>query len=190
MEHFGLHIDDDLVFLHQQGQEVCLTPGLAGLKSPFLSPKRLRCPHRIEPKAGEVGRAPSPFDPVPDGGAYWVPGGPFRKADMTRLAQMSGPTQGVGIIRPFWAWSVKDLMPELNLTNIAPLIITSYEAQHLRPIGRLLELPRIRTLIFCGDVQPAGTEIAPIPEIDGDPRAAGAAALHEFVQRTVEKARA
>jgi hypothetical protein len=186
MEHFGLHIDDDLVFLHQQGHEVCLTPGLAGLKSPFESPKRLRCPHKIEPKAGEVGRAPSPFDPVPDGGAYWVPSD--RIADVRRLAQMSSPAQV--LFCPFWAVDVRHTMSDLNVTNLAPMIFTAYEAKHLRPIGRLLELPRIRTLIFCGDLQPAGTEIATIPEIEGDPRAAGAAALHDFVRRTVEKARA
>lgn len=185
MEHFGLHIDDDLVFLHQQGQEVCLTPGLAGLKSPFESPKRLRCPHRIEPKAGEVGRALSPFDPVPDGGAYWVPGS--RIGDVRMRAQLCAPVQT--ILFPMWAWGISDLIPHLNLTNIAPLILAAYEAQHLRAIARLLELPRIRTLIFCGDLQPAGTEITTIPEIEGDPHAAGAAVLWDFVQKTVREAR-
>jgi hypothetical protein len=183
MERFGLHIDGDLLFLHQQDEARCLTPGLAGLPSPYSSPKRARCPHRIEPKAGEVGHAPSPFDPVPDGGAYWVRG------DVRRAAQLCAPTQGTGVIRPLWAWSVKDLLSELHLTNIAPLILTAYEGSHLRSIARLLELPRVRTLIFCGDLQPAGAEAASIPEIEGDPRAAGAAVLWDFVQRTVEEAR-
>ncbi len=192
MTHYGLHTDGDLVFLHQQEGSVCLTPGLGALPSPFAAPPRRgpRCPHHITPSPGELPPSDPVIDvlrPVPNGGAYWAP---LQDRPLVfEAAKMCSPSSPT--IFPMWAHSATDLIPQLNLTNIAPLILVSAEAKHLRSIAKLLELPRVRTILFCGVLRPPGTtplKGGELPNINW--RAAGAAALHAHVIETVEKARA
>lgn len=189
--HYGLYADDDLIFLHQQDGGVCLTPGLSGLESPFEAPlKRVRCPHNIAPAPGAL----PPFNPlidvlspIPNGGAFWTP---QKNWPLVRdAAQMSAPV--AQIIMPIWATDVADLVPQLTLTNIAPLILVGYEAKHFKKINQLMQLPRVRTLLFCGALRPPGAiEVNGTCDDTIDWRAAGAAVLQQHVYDLIEEARA
>ena len=194
---FGLFVDDDLAFLHQQGGGVCLTPGLSGLSSPYEPPAARRglvCPHAIDvdadDAAADVDTAPDlirVLAPIPDGGAYWAP---ESELPLVKLAMnLCSPT--IGVFFPVWASDMQRLVAHLDTTNIAPLILASYEAKHLKAISKLLEVPRSRTIILCGPYRPPGVQ-----EVGGgvfDPntdwRAMGAQMLKHHVHDIVEKAR-
>lgn len=190
-QHFGLHTDGDLVFLHQQGGGRCVTPGLEGLPAPWKVKRydRIQCPHDLTPAPG---KAPARrglvkvLAPVPDGGVYWAP-----VAAMDNVAKaivMSSPINQ--IVFPAWGVGIGTLVPQLSLTNIAPLIITDTYPRNLRAVTRLLRLPRVRTILFVGDLRPP--EATPVdwtlPSVS-DWKKAGAALLHQYVQQVVNKAK-
>lgn len=186
---YGLIVEDDLVWLRQQQGTVCLTPGLEGLERPSSAPPaRLRCPHNIVPEP-----RPSPrlkglagvLRPVPDGGAYYCDA---RVSDISEMLKMSAQVERT--IFPAWAVPIQNLIPQLTLTNLAPMVIPDCEAKNLIALQRLLSLPRTRTVICLGPMQPPlTTKLELIKYKITDWRAAGAAILHEHVVRTVEKAR-
>jgi hypothetical protein len=190
--HFGLHVDDDLVFLHQQDGGVCLTPGLSELESPYEAPPpKVKCPHAIKPAPGPLPPLNPLIDalsPVPDGGAYWAR--PELLPIIRDAYQMSWPTS-VSSYLPIWANPLAGLVSHLSVTNLTPLILIGYEPRHLRRIIQLLELPRIRTILFCGPMKPPGTvEVTTDPITETiDWRAAGAAVLHQHVQTIIEQAK-
>ncbi len=190
--HFGLHVDGDLIFLHQGRWGRCVTPGLEGLQAPERV-RRLdyrRCPHNVQPAPG-----PTPaltglvkaLAPIPDGGAYWVPAEAM--ASVSKAFVMCNPVHPV--IFPAWHNKVKDLVPQLTLTNIAPLIITDLRPADLPGVGNLLRLPRVRTVLICGRIQPSGVEPISdwkLPSV-ADWRRVGGAFLHNHILELVEKAK-
>lgn len=190
---YGLIVEDDLVWLRQQNGTVCLTPGLEGLERPSTSsapPARYRCPHTLTPEPGEFPRLKGlarVLRPVPDGGAYYcsTPTGgivPFLK--------MSASVER--IIFPTWAVPISSLIPQLTLTNLAPLVIPDCEPKNFIALQRLLSLPRTRTIICLGAAQPPMTtrlEMETEPRRNVDWEKVGAAILHDHVVKIVEKAR-
>src|SRR5277367_5018952 len=77
---------------------------------------------------------------------------------MTALSCLGPPTV-------FAAWSNKlsGLGPRLLASNISPVVIVGYETSHLPEMHRLLTLPRLRPLVFCGSFPPPG----PVTQIQG-----------------------
>jgi hypothetical protein len=51
----------------------------------------------------------------------------------------------------------------LLASNISPVVIVGYETAHIPEIHRLLTLPRLRPLVFCGSFPPPG----PVTQIQG-----------------------
>lgn len=190
---YGLIVEDDLVWLRQQNGTVCLTPGLEGLERPSNStppPARGRCPHDITPAPGPIPRLKGlarVLRPIPDGGAYYCP---TTVGKITGFLRMSASVER--LIFPTWAVPVVNLIPQLTLTNLAPLVIPDCESRNLIALQRLLSLPRTRTIICLGATQPPMTTRLEL-EIKSDRKTdwsqMGAAILHDHVVKTVEKAR-
>lgn len=194
--HYGLHGAGDLFFLHEQNRSRCMTPGLEALQSPLevQRPDRLSCPHSLLPMDTPI-RVPEvtsellcKLAPVPDGGCYWAP--PAAKPYMIEMQVMSRPIRPLAYVP--WAHPIKKLVPELNVTNLAPLIIADYEARDLRDLQRFLELPRIRTIVLIGQLRlPQATEIkwddAPVPGVAWE--LVGTALLQNHIARKVAEAR-
>jgi hypothetical protein len=51
----------------------------------------------------------------------------------------------------------------LLASNISPVVIVGYETAHIPEIHRLLTLPRLRPLVFCGSFPPPG----PVTHVHG-----------------------
>lgn len=190
-QHFGLHVDGDLVFLHQGRWGRCVTPGLEGLAAPerIMRHDFRRCPHDIKLAPGPT---PEPtglvkaLAPIPDGAAYWVPSEAIDAVSQAYV--MCSPVQPV--VFAAWNTPIRKLAPQLSLTNIAPLIITGVRPIDAHAVIQLLRLPRVRTILFCTDVQPRNTEAIDwtLPSVS-DWRRAGSALLHQHILRTVDEAR-
>lgn len=189
--HFGLHTDGDLVFLHQGRWGRCVTPGLEALPAPFRVMRRdgRRCPHNITPAAGshpQLEGLARVLAPVPDGGAYWVP--EQAMPAVSAAHQMASPVHP--IVFPAWNTRVRDLAPQVSLTNIAPLIIVGIRPIDIPAVASLLAIPRVRTILLVGGPQPGGAVEVDwtLPSVS-DWRRVGGAVLHDHIIETVEKAR-
>lgn len=190
---YGIHRQDDLVFLHEQDGARCLTPGLAALESPFevIKVPRQRCPHILpEPAAGQVLhsiRLVRVMMPTPKNRArlYWVD--PSHTSLVFEIAQQM-------VDRPFdpavCLWHaifnpVRTLTPKLTLTNCIPLVVAGYKPRDFTELRRLCELPRTRSLVAVGYPRPPNsidiTPQEPIPDLDW--RSVAAAHLHDFIKR-------
>lgn len=191
MQHFGLHVDGDLIFLHQGRWGRCVTPGLEGLQAPerVRRADHRRCPHNVVPAPGptpELTGLVRVLAPIPDGGIYWVPG-----EAMDAIAKAMTMCAPVGqIVFSAWNTKVRHLVPQLTLTNIAPLIITGLRPIDLKATTELLRQPRVRTVLFCGDIRPAVAEPIDwtLPSVSDWTRTGGAL-LHQHILQLVEKAR-
>jgi hypothetical protein len=191
VENYGLHQDGNLVFLLEHRKARCLTPGLSALPSPFevVREDRTICPHTLyEPAPAELPADLHPLiealAPVPSsGGAFWVP--PDQSPAIQRMRTMVGGPQ----TRTFVPWGLRDplqkLFSQLNLTNAAPLIITSYEPRDFVMLETLLGLPRIRTVVLCGALKLPGTEQLPAYSgpLDLNWPSIGAAMTERYVQQ-------
>jgi hypothetical protein len=161
VSHYGIHLDGNAVCLHENGGGRYLTPGLETLPSPFtvVGPK-LPCPHKLpEPKLVvdlplDVHPLIEAMGPWGSGKAYHVNGGNQRL--LSAMTAMVGPTRP--ILFAAWAQPIRNLMPELTLTNAAPLVIVDYESRHYADLERLLALPRTRNVILCGSYKVGGIE--------------------------------
>ncbi|MDH7796474.1 MULTISPECIES: hypothetical protein [unclassified Beijerinckia] len=174
IHHYGLHSDGDLFFLHERKKSLCLTEGLSKLASPFEILNRttwLRCVHDILPldELAEPTTTDLPLleklAPIPDGGAYWVPHKAMPWIEETY--RLCNPTRQV--IHHPWATTNKALTFEVNHTNLAPLIIVNYQSQHFPALNMLLRTPRVRTIVFCGDLKPPAATTLPVPDHDPPP---------------------
>ena len=99
------------------------------------------------------------------GGAFFIPRISTHQLEAAHLL--------CGAVRPIafamWATSFRDLVDELNLTNIAPLILTGVQVRHYADLDRFLRIPRVRTLIVETEhPRPGLTEIE-LPEIQPTP---------------------
>jgi hypothetical protein len=61
-----------------------------------------------------------------------------------------------------------DLVSELTLTNIQPIFLTGVEPKHYIQLQRLIELPRVRTLIVHGPHSRPGLETIELPDVQPD----------------------
>ena len=68
-----------------------------------------------------------------------------------------------------WATSFRDLVDELNLTNIAPLILTGVQVRHYADLERFIRIPRVRTLIVETEYPRPGLTEIDLPEIQPTP---------------------
>jgi hypothetical protein len=169
---WGLHNEGEFTFLHEPDQSLCLNAGMADLASPFRVVTRATCPHAFltGPAPGEARpRIPRAFRRHPlvvamspiEWRSQWNPSWPpvfwGPSADrglietMTALSCLGPPTV-------FAAWSNKlsGLGPRLLVSNLSPVVIVGYEMAHLPEMQRLLTLPRLRPLVFCGSFPPPG----------------------------------
>ena len=155
--HYGLLVDGGMCFLHEQSRSRCLSLGYERLESPFEieTNSRLQCPHRILPLdfAEALPEQLSPgslsylMSPIPNGGAFWVPLD-ARKAIKNQLAMT--PSSRATVFFP-WVTPLRSVAPELSITNAAPLVIMDYEVRDLQTLAKLVALPRVRTIILCGE---------------------------------------
>jgi hypothetical protein len=190
---YGIHRQDDLVFLHEGDGARCLTPGLADLDSPFevIRVPRQRCPHILPPPAlGELERARlvRVMVPTPKRRLYWVD--PAQGQSVFEMAQhMVGRPHDPPVV--FWNSMfnpLRTLTPKLTLTNCLPLVIAGYQVRDFMDLMRLCELPRTRAIVVVGQPKPprALDITPPTPVTPRSPdawRALAAAHLHDFIQR-------
>lgn len=165
VDRFGIHMQDNLIFLHEQGGGRCLNPGLAGLDSPFQvklrAPHWDRCPHQLpdliqgrgfnHPLVRAMGANQA-------GDVFWV-----RPADahwIWKLSTMTGAAQRN--VAPYWSQrrpNLERLRDAIQLTDVAPLCLIDIEVSHLDEIERLMQLPRTRNLVLSGPVRLPGTQL-------------------------------
>lgn len=169
VRHFGIHwADGGVPFLLEQGQSKCLWP--YDVPSSFDVVKQpLRCPHALASVLPKEGSAPSHLAPLVNGGAFFI--------RSLSTSQIEAAHLLCGAVRPIaftmWATRFSDLVDELNLTNIAPLILTGVEVRHYVDLISFLRIPRVRTVIVEGQhVLPMLTEIE-IEPIKPDPSLTG-----------------
>lgn len=143
VDHWGLHWEGPYPFLVEPQGSVCLLYGHEDWVGSFESPKH-SCPHNlIRHIRDRAEPAPiSPFVPVPDTQAYSYLG------DWRRLTST---------VEPWWARKPHQLARQLTATNITPLCIIGHRWNNLDGIIRLLEVPRIRPIIFLGNFIVPGT---------------------------------
>ena len=168
LDTYGLHWQDEFAFLHEKGSSICLTPGFPDLPSPFevVRPRTATpCPHELFVGPGEPDvRVPShplvhAMAPVPHPNpvAYYIDAS--ARGVVEFLTTMSGLV-GVPTIQP-WATKLKTVTPRLTVSNISPVVITSYDFKDLPDIRHLMDQRRTRPIILCGIFQPPNT--VPIP---------------------------
>ncbi len=167
IEHWGLHWDGPYPYLVEPEGSVCLLEG-HDWAGDFTSPK-LPCPHHLL-KFANIKAEPvawNPFLPLPDTQAYTYKG-PWNQF----------PVQ----VEAWWAKKPAQLSRQLITSNLTPLCIIGYRWSDLDNIVRLLELPRLRSVVFLGDFTIPGT----IECFDVEPftPAEGLAALRNFVNET------
>ena len=189
MSHYGLHRQDNLVFLHEQGGGRCLSPGLAGLESPFRVQGRhwLPCPHRLgSPEPGPIVEHPLVRAMGPDqaGGLFYVR--PEHINWLWRLAEMTPGTER--IVEPIWTVKnprVRRLEPRLTLTNAAPLVLVDLAPADLVDMETLAQLPRLRNLIVCGPIKLAAATVLEPEGLDWnhDWPAEGRRQLHHLIRK-------
>ena len=145
VRHFGIHwAEGGVPFLLEQSHSKTLWP--YDVPCPFIvRPDRLtlRCPHALGSAEPMEGSAPSHLAPLVNGGAFFIQSISTHQLEAAHLL--------CGAVRPIafamWATSFRDLVDELNLTNIAPLILTGVQVRHYADLDRFLRIPRVRTLI-------------------------------------------
>lgn len=168
---YGLHMEGEFAFLHEDARERCLTPGFEGLRSPFIVQRPgFACPHAFLSGVEEFNLDVSVPDhplvaamaPVPSTRVYWIDA-PARQT-IEDLVPLFSPS-GLSIYAP-WAIDIRGLALRLTLTNLGPIIVTGYDYKHLPRFQQLLHQPRTRPVIFCGAVCPPGVdEVLPIADI-------------------------
>lgn len=173
VDHFGLHWQDNICFLHEQGRTGrCLSPGLARMESPFTvrAPHWLRCPHSLgEPEPGPILDHPlvRAMGPAQEGRLFCIEA--VHVSWLWRLSEMCpGPERK---IEPYWVARPprqRRLAPMLNLTNVAPLGIIEWSAADFADVEALAALPRRRNLIVCGPLKLPGATLLDPAGLDWD----------------------
>lgn len=173
VSHWGVHDAGGIWFLEQtEGGSNAL--GLS-LNSPFtVRPvRKCACNHTIKlihpAGAREIRHTDICGDPlvrelapIPkrDGGVtYFVDNGRVIPAAAT-LARLSSPVSN--IVKPFWAKKPSEWLPELETTNVQPLVLTGIEPRHTRWIASFVSAvaPLPRRLVLVGQT------IASIPGVN------------------------
>jgi hypothetical protein len=119
--------------------------------------------------------------PTPASAAVWYIGGGARGV-IEDLAQMSG--FGHQTVYTPWATPLQKLIPQLTVTNISPLVITGYSYRDLAYIERLISLPRLRPLVFCGLYAPPHAQTIPTTDIAALESSAPWRAIGAFILRS------
>lgn len=187
--HYGLHRQDNLLFLHEQDGGRCVSPGLGRLDSPFSIPTRwwLRCPHRLdEPEPGEILDHPlvRAMSPDQEGGFFYV-----RDVHANWLWRLSAMTPGSErVVEPYWTVKrprIRRVEPKLVLTNVAPLAFVDIEPADTLDIETLGRLPRLRNLVVCGPIKPPDATLLDPEGLDWnhDWAAEGRRQLHHLIRR-------
>jgi hypothetical protein len=143
VRHYGLHwAEGDVPFLLEQSQAKTLWT--LDIPCPFeVSKQPRRCPHALASVLPKAGLAPAHLAPLVNGGAFFIRSLTSSQIEAAHL--LCGAVMPIAFT--MWANRVSDLVDELNLTNIAPLILTGVEPRHYDAIDRFISVPRIRTLI-------------------------------------------
>lgn len=164
--HFGLHQSYGLSFLHERDASLCVSPNIdydPSVVSPFevRAQAKLDCPHGLFSTAtvlreksfpGSVPEWVTKLAPRRDGGAYFIP---QQYVETVREA-LTMHRQTAPLVWSLWTTKVQRLVPQLNITNLSPLVITDYKIGDLDALRMLIRQPRVRTLIFCGDYHISG----------------------------------
>ncbi|GBU16825.1 MULTISPECIES: hypothetical protein [Methylobacterium] len=188
--HYGIHRQDEFLFLHEQDGGRCLSPGYGRLDSPFdvRVPHWLRCPHRLcPPEIGPVLDHPFARAMGPDQEArlFYV-----RAADVHWIWRLSAMTPTLHrFVEPYTVLRrprISRLAPKLLLTNVAPVAITDTEPGDLVELETLAAMPRLRNLIVCGPLKLPGAEVldpAGLP-MNHDWAAEGRRQLYHLIRRS------
>jgi hypothetical protein len=129
--------------------------------------KGMRCPHRIPLAVNapdwrhweqflellhqdELVRAMVPV-PKSDAGACYLEAAGLPNAYLALLAQMSSPIYP--IVKPIWSLALPVILDELQLTNVAPFVITGLVARNSPTLAQLAEVigHMPRKLVVAGD---------------------------------------
>jgi hypothetical protein len=164
VDRFGLHRQDNLVFLHEQDRKGrCLSPGLAKLKSPFKVrvPHWLYCPHAFEaPEEGPALDHPlvRAMGPDQEAGIFHLPA--VHQNWLWRLSALT--PGGERTVEPWFTLKtprMRRVDPKLTITNAAPLVILDWGPADFNDMERLAAMPRTRNVIFSGPVKVPGTTV-------------------------------
>ncbi len=166
--HYGLHTHEHVAFLHQGSRNA---PNFVGLKrlSPFhQKPEGMKaCPHLINVSSPMPDRThweffcrlyPDPLVqemlPLPKQKFALIayvndPNNDLAMA-ITILAKLSSPLYDV--VHPLMSLTEKMILEKLNLTNVAPLILTGVETHNQTFINKLVKEAQLRPrrLILTG----------------------------------------
>jgi hypothetical protein len=98
----------------------------------------------------ELARAMLPIPKMADPGAYYL-GVELSNAYLALLGQMSSPL--FPIVKPIWSLVPPIILDELQLTNVAPLVITGVTARNSPTLAQLAEVigHMPRKLVVAGD---------------------------------------
>jgi hypothetical protein len=171
----GIHwVEGDIAFLLQG--ETAQTALEFGITCP-IPPSRKPCEHRIDLSAAPVAREfpdhqlVSAMSPVPKGDDYRVPfvTAPQGKLWLGTLARMSSPTSVP--IRPMWTLRPRDILAELEKTNVQPLVLVDVAASDRKKLDQIVAaspyLPRKLVLEGGRDViLPPGCDRVGTPAVD------------------------
>lgn len=191
---YGLHRQDDLVWLHEGDGARCLTPGLEGLESPFTVIKlpRQRCPHVLpRPEEGPlpVDRLAEILSPKPNDRLYWAPPshGPTVFAMSEYFSQH--PSEPAVYSWTRYLTSIRALAPKLQLTNCIPMVVAGYIPRDFQDVVELSRLPRTRALVLVGYPKiPEAIDLSQVTLNSYEPdelRRMSAAYLHLWLMRII-----
>jgi hypothetical protein len=186
VSYFGIHWSEaGIAFLEQEKAQKTLRQrpepsgsnalGLAVKSSFFVEPpkRQMRCPHLIplavtNPDVRHLEAfyelADDPLVqvllPVPkdDAGSFYLNQSDFPDEKLslylTLLCQMSSPV--TSLVTPIWALTLPQIMDELNLTNVAPLVLTGVTSAHTELVNKVGQVvahaPRTLLLVGASDV--------------------------------------
>jgi len=188
--HYGLHRQDEFLFLHEQDGGRCVSPGFARLDTPFdvRVPHWLRCPHRLgQPEPGVALDHPFVRAMGPDQAGRLFHVRPADALWLSRLAAMAPTTER--FVEPWPALRtprIKRVQPKLELTNVVPLVITDTGPGDLVDMETLAGMPRLRNLIISGPLKLPGAELLEPAGLDWnhDWAAEGRRQLYHLIRRS------
>jgi hypothetical protein len=180
VSHFGVHWANGNIAYIEQEKSGTNALGLPE-KSPFVVqlPQRAgRCNHLIAlaaPKPDQLHmqflaklinedslvRAMLPIPKTGTGGFYVVDPANKLRLHLVLLSKLSSPITTV--VRPFPSFNEAQIIEELQLTNVQPLVLTGVVAAHAPVLARIAErLPKLpRSLVLSGQADvplPAGIQ--------------------------------
>jgi hypothetical protein len=173
VSHYGLHDAGGIWFLEQEGGGKTALP--ISVASPFRVRSKLPCPHgiRVPRQTSDEVLPDHPLitvmSPVPTPHRVYFLRQQHAPA-VAELTRLCSPT--ASICHPVWSQQLRTLANLLQVTNVAPLVLTGLGLTHLGMTRKLVQAALIspRRLVLVGDdtaIAPAGAKVIDAPVLTG-----------------------